>query len=169
MCPLLFTRRASRRAPPISSNDHALEPIQIDQSINQSSPIHDTTLPHESSLDPTYRPTALHDQPGSFAASGAQGTSGTASDVLSGQIVSNPQSVAGDSSTPGPSIIQSSASAHKPLEEGTVEAHGPIQRPSRWFCHMCKNGPQGIETPSCTGMTQNGICGHIRCSYCRQE
>ena len=45
----------------------------------------------------------------------------------------------------------------------------PVLGPDWWYCHMCRNGPQSIHTPSCTNVTASGICGHQRCYYCTTE
>ena len=170
MCPLIFTRRATRRAPPVSPNDHALEPIHIDQSVNQLSlPFHSTIPPQETGLNRSHRPGEFHNQHSLISASVAQGISGLASDNLSEQIVTSLQSTVGDPLTPGLLRIQSNTSVQDPSVEENVESHGHSQRANWWYCHICSNGPQGLQTPSCTGVIAGNICGHVRCSLCRME
>ena len=54
----------------------------------------------------------------------------------------------------------------EPLTELFTDSTKKAVQGPAWRCHICRSGPQGFQTPSCTGTTSRIICGHVRCSLC---
>ncbi len=172
MCPLVFTRRKARRTAPTSSNDYPLYPIPNESSTARSAPPIPQGFPNLGiSVTPAE---AAHEAPvqhGSFSAGSGQGILGDIRNHPSDLLTALPQTAASDPSlAENPQFQANSPDLDYAPMEDIPTAGGPTARPTRWFCHMCCNGPHNIAlVPSCTGMTSAGICGHPKCPLCTEE
>ena len=160
MCPLIFTRGISKRRKPTSLHEHRLSPLRTEGSSHDLPP----SMPGEA-------PSNLPFQHEYLVASGsAQTASGDTDNHQPEAITVNVLPLPSVGPLPENTQEQRSPQYQEGSEINSLTAtRGPNERSDWWYCHVCRNGPQGIQTPSCTGMTASGICGHQRCDLCSTE
>lgn len=172
MCPLVFTRGTLKKEPPTSPNIHPLGPFNNELSfVHSPLPGPQNNTAHQTNFNQdlnSYEDAVQHD----LLPIGTEPLPSVVSTGRSlGPITAVPQPALSDPSWVGdPQNQPTAADQGQASSETTSATAGPIVRPAWWFCHVCRNGPQGIQTPSCTGMTSTGgVCGHQRCSLCTTE
>ena len=170
MCQTALIRGFLRRKPRTSLNDHPLAPFRHGQSDTQSPQpvrenvaIQEAIARHEGNSNDV---TVQHDP------SPIQ-TNPDPSPVRDGAFL-GPTTVVAETAHDDPSLATDPqtqpVAGDLQIQPGCSSAtEHPTVRASWWYCHVCHNGPQGIQTPSCTGMTATGICGHVRCNLCTTE
>ena len=169
MCRFIFMRRRTRRNLPISSSDNTLNPIGNTVYTGQSRGADPgIELPQRANISQS-QVSQDHNQYISISAEGI--TQNLA--LVDNDLVELPIAVAHPAvsvpSTPRGLRAHNNVSNQVSPTEGDSTTPNTTLGPDWWYCHQCHNGPQGIQTPSCTGMTSAGICGHQRCTNCTTE
>ena len=166
MCPVVFTRGKLKGKKPTSSNEHRLSPLRPERSSYTSPPL----MPGEANASQSQAPTDLPAHPDYLVHGNIQTTSGEPSNHQSEPITANVLPLPSDVPLPENLQDQNSPLYQERFGPNNIPATtGPVEGPDWWYCHVCRNGPQGIQTPGCTGMTAGGICGHPRCNLCATE